>query len=51
MNFSTNCGAARRRSGRGSALVVSLVFIILITILIVGFATTAGMERKTVQSH
>lgn len=40
------------RLGRlGSALVISLVFIILITILIVGFATTAGLERKTVKSH
>lgn len=35
----------------GSALIVSLVFIILITIVIVGFVTTAGLERKTVQSH
>ena len=38
-------------SRRGSALVVSLVFIVLITIVLVGFVTTAGMERKTVQSH
>ncbi len=36
---------------RGSALVISLVFIILITIVLVGFVTTAGLERKTVQSH
>lgn len=36
---------------RGSALVVSLVFVILITILILGFATTASLERKSVQSH
>ena len=38
-------------SARGSALVISLVFIILITIAIVGFVTTATLERKTVQSH
>jgi len=41
----------RVRPLRGSALVVSLVFIILLTILILGFATTAGLERKIVQSH
>ena len=41
------CLAARS----GSALVISLVFIILITIAIVGFVTTAALERKTVQSH
>jgi len=44
-------GTGAERPEDGSALVVSLVFIILITILIVGFATTAAMERKTVQSH
>lgn len=38
-------------TNRGSALVISLVFIILITIVIVGFVTTAALERKTVQSH
>lgn len=38
-------------SQRGSALVISLVFIVLITIVLVGFVTTAGIERKTVQSH
>jgi hypothetical protein len=38
-------------SRRGSALVISLVFIVLITIVLVGFVTTAGLERKTVQSH
>lgn len=38
-------------SHQGSALVISLVFIILITIVLVGFVTTAGLERKTVQSH
>ncbi len=40
-----------KRSGQGSALIISLVFIILLTIVLVGFVTTAGMERKTVQSH
>lgn len=32
-------------------MVISLVFIILITIVIVGFVTTTSLERKTVQSH
>ncbi|CAN5393255.1 hypothetical protein BH09VER1_BH09VER1_08220 [soil metagenome] len=38
-------------SNRGSALVVSLIFIILIAIVLVGYVTTAGIERQTVQSH
>lgn len=38
-------------SRRAGALVVSLVFIILITIVLVGFVTTTGLERTTVQSH
>jgi len=38
-------------SARGSALVVSLIFIVLITIVLVGFLTTTGLERKTVKSH
>jgi hypothetical protein len=36
---------------KASALIISLIFIVLITIAIVGFVTTAGLERKTVQSH
>lgn len=39
------------RSEKASALVISLIFLVLITIAIVGFVTTAGLERKTVQSH
>jgi hypothetical protein len=44
-------GGFRFAQSKASALVVSLIFLVLITIAIVGFVTTAGLERKTVQSH
>jgi hypothetical protein len=44
-------GASRFGRSTASALVISLIFLVLITIAIVGFVTTAGLERKTVQSH
>ncbi len=51
MRMNRTFGPERLCPRAGSALIVSLVFIILITIVIVGFVTTAGLERKTVQSH
>lgn len=39
------------RSSRGSALLISLVFVILISIVLVGFVTTAMLERKSTPSH
>ena len=39
------------RSPSASALIVSLAFVVLIAILVVGFATTARLERDIVESH
>lgn len=39
------------RSPRASALIVSLAFVVLIAILVVGFATTSRLERDIVESH
>lgn len=41
----------RLNSRQASALIVTLAFVVLITIAIVGFVTTAGMERAVVQSQ
>lgn len=38
-------------SSQGSALLISLVFVILISIVLVGFVTTAMLERKSTPSH
>lgn len=44
-------GLRPQPASKASALVVSLAFVVIITILVVGFATTARMERSLVESH
>ena len=41
----------RSATAEGSAVVVSLIFIVLVSIALTGFLTTARSERKTAASH